>query len=70
MPTLGKGKWHEYTKKIAASTVQRWGAAIELIRVEVTGLEPATAWSQTRNATNCATPRILRLQRYEEKLKN
>ena len=25
--------------------------------VEVTGLEPATAWSQTRNATNCATPR-------------
>ena len=27
--------------------------------VEVTGLEPATAWSQTRNATNCATPRFL-----------
>ena len=26
--------------------------------VEVTGLEPATAWSQTRNATNCATPRF------------
>ena len=26
--------------------------------VGVTGLEPATAWSQTRNATNCATPRI------------
>ena len=26
-------------------------------RVGVTGLEPATAWSQTRNATNCATPR-------------
>ena len=25
--------------------------------VGVTGLEPATAWSQTRNATNCATPR-------------
>lgn len=25
--------------------------------VEVTGLEPATAWSQTRTATNCATPR-------------
>ncbi len=25
--------------------------------VEVTGLEPATSWSQTRNATNCATPR-------------
>ena len=28
--------------------------------VEVTGLEPATAWSQTRNATNCATPRCLK----------
>ena len=27
--------------------------------VGVTGLEPATAWSQTRNATNCATPRFL-----------
>lgn len=26
--------------------------------VGVTGLEPATAWSQTRNATNCATPRL------------
>ena len=25
--------------------------------VGATGLEPATAWSQTRNATNCATPR-------------
>ena len=35
--------------------------------VEVTGLEPATAWSQTRNATNCATPRLLiskRVQNY------
>ena len=29
-----------------------------LLKVEVTGLEPATAWSQTRNATNCATPRF------------
>ena len=29
-----------------------------LYGVEVTGLEPATAWSQTRNATNCATPRF------------
>ena len=28
------------------------------MNVEVTGLEPATAWSQTRNATNCATPRF------------
>ena len=27
------------------------------MKVGVTGLEPATAWSQTRNATNCATPR-------------
>ena len=25
--------------------------------VEVTGLEPAASWSQTRRATNCATPR-------------
>ncbi len=30
---------------------------IILFFVGVTGLEPATAWSQTRNATNCATPR-------------
>ena len=29
-----------------------------MVEVEVTGLEPATAWSQTRNATNCATPRF------------
>ena len=29
-----------------------------LFLVGVTGLEPATAWSQTRNATNCATPRM------------
>ena len=29
-----------------------------LLFVELTGLEPATAWSQTRNATNCATPRL------------
>ena len=32
--------------------------AKQSLSVEVTGLEPATAWSQTRNATNCATPRI------------
>ena len=25
--------------------------------VGATGLEPATSWSQTRCATNCATPR-------------
>ena len=31
--------------------------------VEVTGLEPATAWSQTRNATNCATPRFASLRK-------
>ena len=31
---------------------------LEFKGVEVTGLEPATAWSQTRNATNCATPRF------------
>lgn len=29
--------------------------------VGATGLEPATAWSQTRNATNCATPRLQNL---------
>ena len=29
-----------------------------ILTVGVTGLEPATAWSQTRNATNCATPRF------------
>ena len=33
--------------------------------VGVTGLEPATLWSQTRCATNCATPR-LNLLRVEE----
>lgn len=27
--------------------------------VEVTGLEPAASWSQTRRATNCATPRYM-----------
>ena len=27
--------------------------------VGATRLERATAWSQTRNATNCATPRLL-----------
>ena len=25
--------------------------------VEATGIEPATSWSQTTRATNCATPR-------------
>ena len=29
-----------------------------LFFVGVTGFEPATPWSQTRCATNCATPRI------------
>ena len=27
------------------------------LMVEVTGIEPATSWSQTTRATNCATPR-------------
>ena len=27
--------------------------------VEATGIEPATSWSQTTRATNCATPRFL-----------
>lgn len=29
--------------------------------VEVTGIEPATSWSQTTRATNCATPRSYNL---------
>ena len=33
--------------------------AHQAILVGVTGLEPATLWSQTRCATNCATPRII-----------
>ena len=28
------------------------------LMVEVTGIEPATSWSQTTRATNCATPRL------------
>ena len=44
---------------------------IILFFVGVTGLEPATAWSQTRNATNCATPRTKKipfaLQSYNNK---
>ena len=28
-----------------------------ILLVEVTGIEPATSWSQTTRATNCATPR-------------
>ena len=43
-----------YANKKKASVLE----AFSLSEVEVTGLEPATAWSQTRNATNCATPRI------------
>lgn len=27
-----------------------------VLMVEVTGIEPATSWSQTTRATNCATP--------------
>jgi hypothetical protein len=40
---------------------------MRMFSVGVTGLEPATAWSQTRYATNCATPRSVvlnGLQRY------
>ena len=29
------------------------------LMVEVTGIEPATSWSQTTRATNCATPRYI-----------
>ncbi len=34
--------------------------------VEVTGIEPATSWSQTTRATNCATPRFIKLSLKEE----
>ena len=32
-------------------------ACVFFYMVEVTGIEPATSWSQTTRATNCATPR-------------
>ena len=39
-------------------TINHFAKNLGTQAVEVTGLEPATAWSQTRNATNCATPRF------------
>ena len=47
----------------SAATTHRDTKKISLICLErdfvgVTGFEPATPWSQTRCATNCATPRI------------
>lgn len=51
---LRKIRLHQ-TKKAASYSF----ITIQPFSVEVTGLEPATAWSQTRNATNCATPRSL-----------
>ena len=61
-----------YTRIFSPLFPRKWGflekhkkplihyeSAVYFLRVvEVTGLEPATAWSQTRNATNCATPRF------------
>ena len=39
----------------------RGGVSASRELVEVTGLEPAASWSQTRRATSCATPRGHRL---------
>ena len=59
------GPWYSQ-KQLMAEFILRMKSAIvreallllwRAVMVEVTGLEPATAWSQTRNATNCATPR-------------
>jgi hypothetical protein len=36
-----------------------WSQRKFMSRVGVTGLEPATSWSRTTRATNCATPRHL-----------
>lgn len=49
------------TKKRKNGQTKKSKPPMKMIWIErivgVTGLEPATAWSQTRNATNCATPR-------------
>ena len=42
---------------------------ILLNMVEVTGIEPATSWSQTTRATNCATPRNQTAYKYYHKSK-
>ena len=69
----GWGQKHMFVSNIAAlpqktktappgrerlSLLARMGRAFAWPRVvEVTGLEPAASWSQTRRATSCATPR-------------
>ena len=55
-PTLPKNGTDEQKEK-SANLLKVSGLIFTCV-VEVTGLEPATAWSQTRNATNCATPRL------------
>ena len=42
----------------------------EIFHVGVTGFEPATPWSQTRCATNCATPRITEKRKTKKVRKN
>ncbi len=37
---------------------------LEDLLVGATGFEPATSWSQTTRATNCATPRLMKRQVY------
>ena len=44
-------------KKSAVTTPDNWEPALPV--VGMTGFEPATSWSQTKRATNCATSRIL-----------
>ena len=53
-------------------TLPAWKAGVlpiydTRIMVGVTGLEPATSWSQTMRATICATPRenMVRVKRFE-----
>lgn len=47
-----------YKQKIRTHRLWRWSSDYSCL-VEVTGLEPAASCSQSRRATNCATPRYL-----------
>ena len=55
---FGEAKGKEKVLIIKLFKEKEYSLLKEHSSVEVTGLEPATAWSQTRNATNCATPRF------------
>ena len=63
------GPWYSQKQSMAEFILRMKSAIVReallllwrAVMVEVTGLEPATAWSQTRNATNCATPRMVLL---------